>query len=380
MPQEGSAAVSGMGRRAHGRRRRARRGAVTAGVALLVAAGVWYAAIGHSELSNGSPSTTTTRAPATLPAPRSTTTAPAPRTTTSSSAAAPQAIGTFKVTTARLTLVEDPGPSQRSLPTTIWFPVVAGRRPLLVFSQGFWEPVSTYQTLLTDWASAGFVVAAPTYPHTTRPPHPYTRSTPTGTTVVDGKDIVNHPADLRFVIQSVLDYAAQRGNALFGRIDPSAIGLVGHSDGGDVSLAVAADSADLTPRVKAVAVLSGAELANYFGGTYYTPTVPAVPLLAVQSRTDTVNYPSCSVQLYDGAPQPKWYLELAGASHLGGYTTAPWRTVVAQVVTRFFEAELAHEPTAMQGISSVADTSVSTISNGPTAPAQPGTPTCDAAP
>lgn len=335
-----------MGRSAHHKRRMVRLPIVAAGTALLAAAGIWYAVAGRSELS----------------------------------AQASPAIGTFRIGNTELTLVEDPGPAQRSLPTTIWYPETGGQRPMLVFSQGFWEPVSAYHVLLTDWASAGFVVAAPTYPHTNPPPHPHTPSTPTGTNVRDADDIYQHPADLRFVVRSVLANARRSGTVLSGRVDPAEVGLVGQSDGGDVSLAVAADSADFTPEVKAVAVLSGAELADFFGGTYFTPKLPGVPLMAVQSRTDDTNFPSCSVQLYDDAPQPKWYLQLTGVSHLGGYTTPPSRTVVAKVTTRFFDAELGHEPSAMDGVTSVADTAVSSISSRSAAPAQPGTPDCDATP
>lgn len=365
--------------RASTRRRRQlfRQRMAVGGMVLVLAAGVWYVVTGRAELAAKPAVTTTTVDP---PTTTTSTTVP-PTTTTTTTVPVPTAtVGTFPVATTQLTLVEDPGPTQRPLPTTIWYPETGGQRPLLVFSQGFWQAVSVYQTLLTDWASAGFVVAAPTYPHTDPPPHPGTPSTPTGTHVADEEHITNHPADLRFVIQSVVADAQRSGDALSGRVDPGEVGLVGQSDGGDVSLAVAADSVDVTPSVKAVAVLSGAELANFFGGTYFTPKLPVVPLLAVQSRTDTTNFPSCSVQLYDGAPAPKWYLQLSGYSHMGGYTTAPARTVVARVVTRFFDAELAHQVAALQGVTSVADTSFSSISSGPVAPAQPGTPTCDATP
>ncbi len=368
-----------MGQRTYRNRKRqiAQRRIVVGSIAVVLAAivsvGVWYAVARRPNLAEESTTTTTS----TVDPSTTATTAPATTTTTTQPT---KTVGAFPVATAHLTLVENPGPAQRPLPTTIWYPQTGGQRPLLVFSQGFWEPVSAYEVLLTDWASAGFVVAAPTYPHTNPPPHPGTPSTPTGTDPHDASDIVNHPADLRFVIASVLAEANQPGNLISGRVDATEVGLVGHSDGGDVSLAVAADSADFTPKVKAVAVLSGAELPSYFGGSYFSPSVPAVPLLAVQSRTDTVSYPSCSVQLYNGAPQPKWYLQLSGFSHLGGYLTPPSRTVVARVVTRFFDAELAHRSSAMTGIAAVANTTFSSISNGPTAPAQPGPPDCDATP
>jgi len=54
---------------------------------------------------------------------------------------------------------------------------------------------------------------------------------------------------------------------LSGLIDPTEIGVVGHSDGADVSLAVATNTCCRDPRVEAAAILSGAELAS-FGGSY----------------------------------------------------------------------------------------------------------------
>ena len=95
-----------------------------------------------------------------------------------------------------------PGVGDRSLPTAVFYPVrgiaAAGGPdaqpdrthapyPLLVFSQGYDLSVQAYSTLLTDWASAGFVVAAPTYPHTD----------PSDQRALDENDITNHPADLR---------------------------------------------------------------------------------------------------------------------------------------------------------------------------------------
>lgn len=67
----------------------------------------------------------------------------------------------------------------------------AGPLPLIVFSQGFAEPADAYaQPCCIPWAAAGFVVAAPTYP----------RTNPDAPGGPDESDILNHPADLRYVI------------------------------------------------------------------------------------------------------------------------------------------------------------------------------------
>jgi len=279
------------------------------------------------------------------------------------------AIGMYPVASTTLNLVE-PGAAAgvpgRSLPTQVWFPTgrhARGRAfPLVVFSQGYDLAASAYGGLIGDWSSAGYVVAAPTYPHTD----------PSDAADLDEYDIVNHPADLRFVITSVLGVAGQPGSVLTGLVDPSAVGVIGHSDGGDVSLAVAANTCCRDPRVKAAVILSGAELAS-FGGSYFAAA--GVPLLAVQGDADTVNPPACSVQFYDAASAPKYYLDLLGAAHEPPYTepgTAA-QSVVATVTIDFLDAHLSGVRRAIPPMLAAGNVAgVSEIMNAAPAPPAPG--------
>jgi predicted dienelactone hydrolase len=237
-----------------------------------------------------------------------------------------------------------------------------------VFSQGYDLAVSAYAGLIDQWVSAGYVVAAPTYPHTD----------PSDAADLDEYDIVNHPGDLRFVLTSVLALAAQRGSVLSGLVDPNAVAAVGHSDGGDVSLAVAANSCCRDPRVSAVVVLSGAELAS-LGGTYFSST--PVPLLAVQGDADTVNPPACSVQFFDAAKAPRYYLDLLGAGHEPPYTQpgTPDENAVAIVTTDFLDAQLYGQRPALSAmLGAGAVPGVAEIVSDAAAPAAPGT--CPGAP
>jgi len=205
-------------------------------------------------------------------------------------------------------------------------------------------------------------VAAPTYPHTD----------PSDAADLDEYDIVNHPADFRYVLTSVLDLSSQRGSVLSGLIDPNAVAAIGHSDGGDVSLAVAANSCCRDPRVTAVVVLSGAELAS-LGGTYFSAS--SVPLLVVQGDADTVNPPGCSVQLYDAAKAPKYYLDLLGAGHEPPYieTGTPVANVVATVTTDFLDAQLYGQHPALEAMTSAgALPGVAEIVTGAAAPTVSG--------
>jgi len=141
---------------------------------------------------------------------------------------------------------------------------------------------------------------------------------------------------------------------------------------------VADNAAYRDPLVKAVAVLSGAELAS-FGGSYFDG--PAVPLLAVQGSADTINPPACSVQLYDQAPPPKYYLDLLGAEHEPPYIDpgTPAEEVVAQVTTEFFDAVLAGEPGALAEMERAANVpNVSELFAG--TPAPPASGGCPGAP
>ncbi len=293
--------------------------------------------------------------------PASTTTTTAPLT----------AIGTYDVSSLSLEIVEPgaAGAPGRSLPTTVWYPTstAAAPYPLLVFSQGYDVSVASYQGLIHDWASAGFVVAAPTYPHTD----------PSSPATLDEDDIVNHPADLRFVITTLLDDSASGGSALSGLIRSSAIGVVGQSDGGDVSLATVANSCCLDPRVKAAAILSGAEWAG-MGGTWFPGTT--VPVLAVQGTADTVNPPTCSAQFFGEDPFTKYWLSLLGAGHLPPYLDPGTdQQVVAEVTTAFFEAELSGRPAGIAAMAADGNvTDMSDFGTGGVGPWPPGS--CPGAP
>jgi predicted dienelactone hydrolase len=189
--------------------------------------------------------------------------------------------------------------------------------PLIVFSPGFDIVPEAYDGLVDQWVTAGFVVAVAEYPGTA----------PDAPGGLDEADIVDHPADLRAVIDDTLAQSATPGSVLAGTTDPNRIGVAGHSDGGDVTDAVVSDSCCRDPRIRAAAVLSGAELSS-FGGSYGPP---GVPLLVVQGDADQVNPPGCSQQIYDLAGSPRFYLDLLGSGHRAPYLAAgPYQATPAQ--------------------------------------------------
>ena len=227
-----------------------------------------------------------------------------------------------------------PGP--RVLSTQILYPAmgspvqgitpVAGampagtRFPLVVFAPGFDLGPSSYMSLLASWASAGYVVAAVTFPLTG--PH-----TPGGP---DEYDIVNQPADVRFVISRVLD-AARTGHGTLSRlVDPAHIAVAGHSDGAQTAILVGAGRCCRDPRVDAILPMSGANLP---AGIYFDS---AIPTLVMQGTADPISPESVALHVYAIAKPPKYLLLLKGAGHLPPFSgTSAWGTVVREMSIEF---------------------------------------------
>jgi len=182
----------------------------------------------------------------------------------------------------------------RALETVVRYPTAPGRHPLVVFAHGFALTPSTYGRLLDAWARAGYVVAAPYFPHERA-------DAPGGP---DESDLINEPRDISFVITKVL---------ALGHVDPKRIAVAGHSDGAVAALAVAYDRRFRDGRLRAAVVMSGAML----GGM--TALAPGPPLLAVQGTADTINPPSATTYYFARAHRPKFLLWLVGAPHLPPY-------------------------------------------------------------
>jgi fermentation-respiration switch protein FrsA (DUF1100 family) len=322
----------------------------------------------------------------------STTTTTEPTTTTTTTV--PSLVASPRVGSVTLTF------AHRStgliLPTVILYPArtgsraavspgaqpVPGAHPLIVFAHGFLALPSTYSALLDYWARAGFVVAAPIFPDTSaRSPHP------------EETGIVHQPADVSFVISSLLAQSRNRSSPLWGLISPQAIGVAGHSDGGDTVVALGYNSCCQDRRVKAVADLSGAEWPG-FPPSWFQSGGP--PLLVVQGSDDDVNLPEDSKEIYESDPGPKYFLSLLGGGHWSPYsddtqvlkqqaarTRVPLGQVmqlvreelpvVARTTTDFFEAELLGRTGAgrrMAADGNVAGVATLTLAN--TGKGQPG--------
>lgn len=218
-------------------------------------------------------------------------------------------------------------PQPREIVTVVRYPLHApGPAGLIVFGHGFAVTPATYWRLLSTWARAGFVVAAPVFPlgNARAPGGP------------DEADIVNQPRDMSLVITRMLRESEEHQGPLAGLIDPRAIAVAGQSDGAETALAVADDSLYRDSRIDAAVVLSGAEMPI---GTYFERKGP--PLLAVQGTADTRNEPRYTYAYFGAAPRPKFLLRLIGAGHLPPYTyEEPQLSIVERVTIAFFDRYL----------------------------------------
>lgn len=219
-------------------------------------------------------------------------------------------------------------PQPRRLVTFVRYPVGPGTFPLIVFGHGFAVTPGIYSRLLTAWAHAGYVVAAPVFPlgNADAPGGP------------NENDLVNQPRDMSFVITRLLALSASHGGALAGLIDPHRIAVSGQSDGGDTALTAAYNSGYRDRRLRAAAILSGMEIPGVGG---YDFPAGSPPLLATQGLADTINPPAATFAFFAGARPPKFLLTLPGAAHLGPYTDEePQLHVVERVTIAFFDLYL----------------------------------------
>jgi dienelactone hydrolase len=187
----------------------------------------------------------------------------------------------------------------RPLPTTVWYPasgtgVAAGRFPIVLLSHGLHALPEHLAPIATRWASAGFVVAAPRYPYTSKESVRFDRD-----------DVRNQPADAAYVIGELARLDGMAGDPLAGHLDTERVAAAGHSAGGHTTtgMFVAGHSAAL----RAGIVIAGAQLAP-FGG-------PAARMLYVHGDADKVVGYSRGRAAFDRTPWSKAFLTLRGQGH-----------------------------------------------------------------
>src|SRR3954452_335173 len=120
---------------------------------------------------------------------------------------------TTAVTVTRRDLTFTDTARGRTLRVMTLKPETSGRKPLIVFVHGVTASGPAYESFLRPWAAAGYMVAAPTEPLT---------SGANGWANIG--DYVNQPADVRFVIGSMI-------TAFPNVVDGTKVAVAGHSLG-----------------------------------------------------------------------------------------------------------------------------------------------------
>ncbi|SCG33925.1 alpha/beta hydrolase family protein [Micromonospora halophytica] len=198
----------------------------------------------------------------------------------------------------------------RPLPVTLWYPArgeaggtpqrgaatATGRFPVVMFSHGLGARPEDYAALLTRWAAAGFVIAAPTFPHTSRG---------TDSNVLD---VLNQPADVSYALDTVLALDGRAGDPLRGRLATDRVAAAGHSAGGVTTIGLFTAGRD--ERLDAGVVFAGTGLGV---GTAFAGA--AAPQLFVHGQADEVVEYSAGRAVYDAVPWPKAMLSLPKGDH-----------------------------------------------------------------
>jgi acetyl esterase/lipase len=176
---------------------------------------------------------------------------------------------------------------------------------------------------LRAWAQQGYVVAAPEFPLTDEA---------VAGPDLDESDIQQQPADVRFVI----DELVARGGPIAAHIDPSRVGVAGHSDGAETALAVSVEPAPVgEPAIRCAIAMSVSPLV----GVSHTANPP---LLVTQGDADTLNLPSEASQTWQEAASPKYLVILHGAGHLPPLEAgSEWFGAIEAITEDFLNAYLA---------------------------------------
>ena len=284
-------------------------------------------------------------------------------------AAGPYAVGKRSYTFVDTTRPTSPngtyaGAPTRTLPTYLLYPAhgdpagpvvenapaiatSAGRRfPLVVFSHGFGASGPAYQGFIDRLVRRGYAVAAPTFPLSST-------GAPGGPRLTD---YVNQPADVSFVISSILRVARETPD-LRRSLSNQRIGVAGHSLGAITTLGVATNSCCVDERVRAAVAWSGVQL-PFAGGTAFAGPTP--PLMLVHGDADRTVPFSGSLNAYARAPAPKALVRLLGAPHVP--FGPPWGDVVIGATADWFDRYLKRDRDALDALRSDANVAgVSTL-------------------
>ena len=207
-------------------------------------------------------------------------------------------VDTSRPTPAEPARDEDALPD-RTLETILVQPTSGGLFPLVVFAHGLEGQGAQLLQHARTLARAGYLVALPTFP--------LTSGFGAGIT-----DYVNQPADISFVIDSVLNLAADPDDPLADKVDAERIALAGHSLGSVSVHGAAYNSCCIDNRVDAAIMIAAFEL-PFPNGTL--DDRPAIPLLVIHGQQDDVIPIAQAEAVYAAAAEPALLVRFPTGDH-----------------------------------------------------------------
>jgi predicted dienelactone hydrolase len=196
---------------------------------------------------------------------------------------------------------------------------------LFVWAHGLDATVDYFDAFLRTIASHGYVVAAPTLP--------LTHLGASGGTVFD--DYVNQPGDVSFVIGKVLADYGPSGTRVLGLVDPTRIGVGGHSLGAITTMGLVSNTCCVDRRVDAAVEIDGSRLPFPAGRV----DERGMPVLFIHGDADREFASSESVAMYGVSRPPKYLVVLHGAPHTPFGIPAVY-AVILNATVNFLDAYL----------------------------------------
>lgn len=204
------------------------------------------------------------------------------------------------------------GTSSRILKTNIWYPSseeqpkkVSGKEhPLIIYNHGFSSDKTEGTHIAKLLASNGYIVMAADFPLTTM-------FAPGDGPAI--QDVVNQPADVSFLIDTMLQWNISSNHQFSNAINPGKIGVAGLSLGGLTSTLVAFHPTMADQRVQASVSIAGPSV--MFGPVFFQNR--SIPFMMIAGTADSlVTYQSNAKDIRQRSPNTI-LVSLDKGSHTG---------------------------------------------------------------